>query len=98
MGSVVEYRCGTCTFSTGELRIGWGKSGRAKFWGGLVSCEPCGALGVADIATRSASRDGEPHCGECDAPLKRLEGTSVPIACPRCRRSSLGYRFLGSWS
>ena len=36
MGSLVVYRCGSCSFATDRLQIGWGKAGRARYWGGLA--------------------------------------------------------------
>jgi hypothetical protein len=36
-------------FSSGQLRLSWGKSGRNSFWGGLARCDPAGGLVVANI-------------------------------------------------
>jgi len=97
LGSVVEYRCVACSFSSGELRLGWGKSGRSSFWGGLVRCDPCGELGVMDIAASRASTDRELHCANCRGLLTLIEGTSVSVPCPRCR-ATLRYETVGTWS
>lgn len=97
MGSVVEYRCGACTFSSGELRIGWGKSGRAAFWGGLARCEPCGEIGVANIAMRRARDAIDPRCATCGGLVHLLEGTSVRVPCPRCHRA-LDFKTVATWS
>ena len=97
MGSIVTYRCTACTFSTSELRVGWGKKGRAAFWGGLVHCQPCGELGTIDLAVHREYRATEPKCGACGALLNRLEGTSVQIPCPRCQRV-LRPLTVGMWS
>jgi Mu-like prophage protein Com len=97
VGSVVEYRCEACTFSSGALRIGWGKSGQANFWGGLVRCDLCSELGVADIAAARDRTSRDLRCGHCGGLLTRLEGTSVSVPCPRCR-SALRHQTLGTWS
>lgn len=97
MGTVVAYRCTACSFSSGQLRIGWGKSGRASFWGGLVRCDPCGALGVADLASHRERADRDPRCEKCDGLLTRLEGTSERIPCPRCR-GALRHETIGTWT
>ena len=96
MGSVVTYRCKTCNFSSGDLRIGWGKRGRAGFWGGLVRCEPCGAIATIDLASRRDGLSEDPRCETCGGLLSRLEGTSVHVSCPRCRRD-LQHLTIGTW-
>ena len=96
MGSVVAYRCKSCTFASGQLRIGWGKSGRASFWGGLVRCDPCGALTVADLGPRREGLDRDLRCGTCNGLVTRIEGTSIGIPCPRCRRE-LRHETIGTW-
>jgi len=96
MGSVVEYRCAACSFSTGRLSVGWGKAGRASFWGGLALCEACKDLNVIDLAdTRADRRDR--RCATCNGPLKLYEGIAERIACPRCG-GALRCANLGSWS
>src|SRR5437867_3513390 len=40
MGSIVAYKCPSCSYATEELSVGWGKAGRAKFWGGLAGTRP----------------------------------------------------------
>jgi hypothetical protein len=96
MGSVVEYRCGSCSFATGRLNVGWGKAGRASFWGGLALCEACKDIVVVDLSdTRTDRRDR--RCGQCSGPLKLFDGIAEKIACPRCG-VSLRSGQLGSWS
>jgi hypothetical protein len=95
LGSVVQYRCGACSFSSGELRLGWGKAGRASFWGGLFRCDPCGELTVSHIAARG-NTNREPRCAKCGGLLAPLEGTSVTIPCPGCRRM-LRHETVGTW-
>jgi hypothetical protein len=96
MGSIVEYRCGGCTFSTGRLSVGWGKAGRASFWGGLAVCEACKDLTVIDLAdTRTERRDR--RCAQCNGPLKLFDGIVQRIGCPRCG-VPLRCATLGSWS
>ena len=97
MGSIISYRCTACTFSTSELRIGWGKKGQAAFWGGLVHCKPCGELGTIDLAVRREGRATDAKCAACGAILDRLEGPSAEVPCPRCRRA-LRPLMLGTWS
>lgn len=97
MGSVVEYHCSACAFSSGRLHIGWGKTGRTSFWGGLARCEPCGELGVADLTASRRVGGSEPRCAHCEAPLTLLEGTSVGVSCPRCR-APLRHQTLGTWT
>jgi len=96
MGSVVEYRCPACTFSTGKLSLGWGKAGRARYWGGLALCEACKQLSVVDLAdARLDQRDR--RCQHCRTPLKLLEGIAQQVACPQCGKA-LRYSTLGSWA
>jgi len=97
MGSIVAYRCTDCTFSTGELRIGWGKSGRATFWGGLTRCDPCGALAVTDIAVRRDRTRTDPRCEKCGGLVTPIDGTFAAIRCPRCR-GALHHQTVGTWS
>ncbi|MGH7818477.1 MAG: hypothetical protein ACREQ9_01770 [Candidatus Binatia bacterium] len=97
MGSVVEFQCCTCTYSTGRLQVGWGKTGRAAFWGGLARCEPCGQLGVVDLAAARGAYREEPRCAQCKRPLTLIEGTSVNVPCPRCR-GPLRHATVGTWT
>lgn len=97
LGSIVEYRCEVCAFSSGELRLGWGKAGRASFWGGLVRCDACRQLSVAHITTARDSANRDSHCAKCRGLLTRLEGTSVGIPCPRCRQT-LRHKTIGTWN
>lgn len=94
MGSVVEYRCAACSFSTGHLSIGWGKAGRQKFWGALARCVPCRDLGVVDL---SAKHTGDIRCAQCQGLLVLFEGTSVSIPCPWCS-ASLRHARVDTWS
>ena len=96
MGSVVKFRCPACSFSTEELRVGWGKAGRATFWGGLARCDGCQEMSVADLSRRRATRE-EPRCGHCNAVLALIEGTLVSSPCPRCRKP-LEHENVGTWS
>ena len=96
MGSVVEYRCAACAFSTGRLSVGWGKAGRASFWGGLALCDACKKLTVIDLAdTRTDRRDR--RCPDCNGVLKLFEGIAERIKCPQCG-GALRYADLGSWA
>jgi hypothetical protein len=76
MGSIVAYRCPACAFATEQLSVGWGKAGRAKFWGGLAICNECKDLTVIDLAeTRADRRDR--RCARCNSPLKLIRGRST---------------------
>lgn len=94
MGSIVEYRCGTCAFSTGQLSVGWGKPGRQEFWGGLARCNPCKKIGVVNLTGTQA--DSDRRCVECNGPLTLHEGTSVAIQCPHCG-ASMKHAAIGTW-
>ena len=95
MGTVIEYRCPACSFSTGRLSVGWGKAGRASFWGGLALCDTCKELSVVDLAdTRPDRRDR--RCTHCNGVLKLIEGIAERIKCPRCA-TPLHHARLGSW-
>jgi hypothetical protein len=96
MGSVVEYACVPCAFSTGRLSIGWGKAGRGRFWGGLARCEVCKELSVVNLAERPPDR-GDRKCVSCNGPLKLLEGMAEAVACPHCSKP-LRHSTLGSWA
>lgn len=96
MGSVVEYRCPVCAFNTGRLSVGWGKAGRASYWGGLAVCDPCKDLTVIDLADTKADRRDR-RCAKCNGPLKLFEGMAERIRCPHCT-NTLRYANLGSWS
>src|SRR5437867_7971518 len=96
MGSVVQYRCAGCDFSTAQLAIGWGKAGRARFWGGLALCTACQELTVADLVDRRPDRREHP-CARCNAPLALLEGISQKVKCPRCG-AALRHTTIGSWA
>src|SRR5207245_1250003 len=37
MGSIVEFTCRSCGFTTEHLRVGWGKEGRTRFLAGSAS-------------------------------------------------------------
>jgi len=95
MGSIVAYKCAACTFATEQLSVGWGKAGRARFWGGLAVCAECKELTVVNLAEARADRRDR-RCARCNAPLKLIEGTAERIACPRCGHA-LRHAVLGSW-
>jgi len=82
MGSIVEFRCGGCGFTSGELRLGWGKEGRARFWGGLGHCPTCKRLSVVDLASKQDMH----RCQECQGQLQLLEGMAQDIPCPACSK------------
>ena len=95
MGSRVAYRCEGCGFWSGELAIGWGKGGRARFWGALAVCPTCKRLTVVNLAGgRSAAQDQ--RCGECRGLLVQLEGIADDIRCPGCE-ALLHPSVRGSW-
>jgi len=96
MGSVLEYRCPACAFASGRLSVGWGKAGRAAFWGGLALCPACQEVCVVDLAdVRPDQR--EHRCERCKGPLKLLAGTSERFHCPQCA-TPLKQVALGSWA
>jgi hypothetical protein len=96
MGSVLEYRCPACTFASGKLSVGWGKAGRAAYWGGLALCPACHEVCVVDLA--DVRPDQRVHrCERCKGPLKLLEGTSERVQCPQCA-TPLRQVALGSWA
>jgi hypothetical protein len=96
MGSVLEYRCPACAFASGKLTVGWGKGGRAAYWGGLALCPACHEVCVVDLAdVRPDQRDH--RCERCKGPLKLLEGTSERVHCPQCA-TPLKQVALGSWA
>ncbi len=93
MGSIVEFNCPGCGYTSGHLRVGWGREGRSRFWGGLGVCATCKRLSVVDLAAKK-----DPHrCQECEAQLQLLEGLAQDIACPACRRT-LRSKNLGIWN
>ena len=96
MGSIVTYRCSNCSYATEQLKVGWGKSGRASYWGGLALCGECAELTAVNLAERRTDQRDR-RCARCNAPLKMLEGTAEGIACPRCR-SSLQHARVGDWA
>ncbi len=89
------YRCPACSYKTDRLSVGWGKSGRAAFWGGLALCTACENITVVNLAEKGITRS-ERRCTACSGPLKLLEGTADRIGCPRCRRP-LDFSNLGTW-
>ena len=96
MGSIIEYRCAACTYASGELSVGWGKEGRASFWGGLARCTPCKKLGVVDLS-RKYTGIGERSCDACGGGLTLFEGTFGSVPCPRCAKP-LQPETHGRWS
>jgi DNA-directed RNA polymerase subunit RPC12/RpoP len=95
MGSVVVYRCVSCSFGTERLQVGWGKAGRARFWGGLAVCTECKDLLVVNLAEPRAERRDR-RCPRCNTALKLLEGTADTIPCPACGKK-LRHATVGSW-
>ena len=95
MGSIVEYKCPTCRFTTGELTIGWGKAGRREFWGGLARCVPCREIGVVNLSVGRDERDR--RCGRCNGSLALIDGVQASVACPNCE-IPLGHKTLRLWS
>jgi ribosomal protein S27E len=97
MGSVVEFRCRVCTFSTERLSIGWGKAGRQRYWGALARCTPCQTIGVVDLSVTQSDRFRDRRCTHCNGPLTVFEGISETIPCPRCS-TSMHHAPLGMWN
>jgi DNA-directed RNA polymerase subunit RPC12/RpoP len=97
MGSTVEYQCPTCGLATGQLKVGWGKAGRAAFWGGLALCAACKEIMVIDLADTRVERRSDRRCARCSAPLKLIEGTADSIRCPGCA-TALKRTTVGTWS
>ncbi len=96
MGSVVEYRCPTCAFVSGKLQVGWGKAGRASYWGGLALCEACKEISVIDLSDKRVDRRDR-RCTHCNGLLKLLDGLAERIKCPQCS-AVLTYASAGSWN
>ena len=80
-------------FTSENLRVGWGKEGRTRFWGGLGLCPACKRLSVVDL---SAKLDMH-RCKECQGQLTLLEGLSQDIPCPECTKV-LRSTNLGVWN
>jgi hypothetical protein len=93
MGSIVEFNCQSCGFTTGDLRVGWGRAGRTRFWGGLGTCAACKRLSVVDLAAKLDTH----RCQECQGQLQLLEGMAQDIPCPECTRV-LRTTNLGVWN
>ena len=96
MGSVVEYRCEACQFSSGRLSLGWGRAGRDQYWGALALCEHCKELSVIDLS-KSRPERLDVRCKQCRGLLKRLEGIAERLPCPQCGHV-LPPSTLGSWA
>ena len=96
MGSLVEYRCPACRYRSGALRIGWGKAGRAEYWGGLAACPACKTILCLNLSDTGADRRDR-RCSECGRPVRLLEGIAERIACPRCGADLMAER-QESWS
>jgi len=86
MGSIVAYKCPSCSYATEQLSVGWGKA----------VCAECKDLIVIDLAEQRADRRDR-RCAKCNAPVKLIEGTIDRIPCPRCG-AALRHATLGSWS
>ena len=96
MGSILTYRCPSCAYATPQLNVGWGKAGRAAYWGGLALCPACKELGVVNLGeTRAERRDR--RCTRCNGPLKLIEDTGDTIPCPQCGKGLL-HTTVGSWN
>jgi hypothetical protein len=93
MGSIVEFNCRSCGFTTENLRVGWGKEGRTRFWGGLGVCPTCKRLSVVDLAAKLDMH----RCKECQGQLTLLEGLAQDIPCPECSKT-LRSTNLGVWN
>ena len=96
MGSILSYRCPSCSYATAQLSVGWGKAGRAAYWGGLGVCDACKELVVINLAEARADRRDR-RCTRCNAPLKLIEDTADTIPCPHCGKG-LRHATVGSWS
>jgi hypothetical protein len=95
MGSLVAYHCASCTFATDSLQVGWGKAGRAAFWGGLALCAACKEISVVNLSEgRGERRDSK--CQRCNGPLKMIEGTADTIPCPGCGKP-IRPDIVGKW-
>ncbi len=93
MGSIVEFNCRSCGFTSGNLSVGWGKAGRTRFWGGLGVCSTCKRLSVVDLAVKLDMH----RCKECQSQLTLLEGVAQDIPCPACN-TILRSTNLGIWN
>jgi len=93
MGSIVEFSCPRCGYKSGDLRVGWGREGRTRFWGGLGVCAACKRISVVDLAAKLDMH----RCDQCQAQLQMLEGTAQDIPCPECTRI-LRSQNLGVWN
>jgi predicted RNA-binding Zn-ribbon protein involved in translation (DUF1610 family) len=93
MGSIVEFNCPSCGFSSGTLSVGWGRAGRTRFWGGLGTCSTCKSLAVVDLAAKLDVH----RCRECQGQLTLIEGVASDIPCPSCNKI-LRSRNLGLWT
>jgi hypothetical protein len=96
MGSIVQFVCPTCRYATGELQVGWGKAGRAKYWGGLAVCAACKEIRLVDLSDPKVDRRDR-RCAECNGPLKMIEGMAERVPCPFCA-TPLEAGHKGSWS
>jgi len=93
MGSIVEFSCRSCGFTSGSLSVGWGKAGRTRFWGGLGLCPACKRLSVVDLAAKLDMH----RCKDCQGQLTLLEGMAQDIPCPSCS-TILRSTNLGVWN
>ena len=96
MGSVVAYKCGACSFTSEQMQIGWGKAGRAQYWGGLAVCAECKELMVVNLAEARADRRDR-RCARCNGALRLIEGTTEAIPCPKCGQR-LRHSIVSSWN
>jgi hypothetical protein len=94
MGSIVEFTCRSCGYSSGSLSVGWGRAGRTRYWGGLGVCATCKRLCVVDLANKQDMH----RCEECQGALQLLEGLAADIPCPACNGTILRTNNLGVWN
>src|SRR5438045_8439149 len=64
MGSIVEFSCRSCGFTTENLRVGWGKEGRTRFWGGLGVCPAGTPLTVVDLTAKPGTHRSQQAQGQ----------------------------------
>lgn len=100
MGSTVRYHCTACGFTTSELRVGWGRAGRAAFWGAVGICPTCKDLTTIDLSARAperGARSSDRRCAACEGVVTVAEGLAATIRCPHCG-APLAHTALGQWS
>jgi predicted RNA-binding Zn-ribbon protein involved in translation (DUF1610 family) len=91
MGSIVEFNCRSCGFTSENLRVGWGKGAHPVLGDSPVST--CKRLSVVDLAAKLDTH----RCQECQGQLQLLEGMAQDIPCPECTKV-LRSTNLGVWN